>query len=149
MAMKDDGRKDPYDLDEEPELTDEELDYFKEKLMAERAKLLTRLERHRDEAVAHDETTGDDADIASRQIDRMYQMKLASKERKLMNQINLALGKFEDGDYGICEGSGEVIRRKRLEMRPWTRYSVEYKEQLERQKGAGRAMDGDSRFPFE
>ena len=35
MARKDDGRKDPYDLDEEPELTDEELDYFKGKLMAD------------------------------------------------------------------------------------------------------------------
>jgi len=149
MSKQDDGRKDPYDLDEEAELTDEELVYFKEKLMAERAKLLTRLDRHRDEAVAHDETTGDDADIASRQIDRMYQMKLASKERKLLNQINLALGKFEDGDYGICEGSGEVIRRKRLEMRPWTRYSVEYKEQLERQKGSRGGEVDPSRFPFE
>ena len=56
-----------------------------QKLMAERK--LSRARKHRDEAVAHDETTGDDADIASRQIDRMYQMKLASKERKLLNQI--------------------------------------------------------------
>ena len=95
------------------------------------------------------QTSGDDADIASRQIDRMYQMKLASKERKLLNQINLALGKFEDGDYGICEGSGEVIHRKRLEMRPWTRYSVEYKEQLERQKGTRGTESDPSRFPFE
>ena len=35
MSKKDDGRKDPYDLDEEAELTDEELAYFKEKLMAQ------------------------------------------------------------------------------------------------------------------
>lgn len=136
MAGLNEDRTDPYDLDEELELTEEELDYFKEKLVGERAKLIARLDRHRDEAVVHDETTGDDADIAARQIDRMYQMKLADKERKLLNQIDRALGKFKEGDYGICEGSGEVIRRKRLEMRPWTRYSVEYKEQLERQKGA-------------
>ena len=135
MASLNDGRIDPYDLDEEQELTEAELDYFKEKLLAERTKLISRLDRHRDEAVVHDETTGDDADIAARQIDRMYQMKLADKERKLLNQIERALSKFKEGEYGICEGSGEVIRRKRLEMRPWTRYSVEYKEQLERQKG--------------
>ena len=42
--------------------------------------------------------------------------------------------KFEEGEYGVCEGMGEPISYKRLELRPWTRYSVEYKEQVERER---------------
>ena len=61
-------------------------------------------------------------------------MKLVDKERKLLNQIQRAIGKFAEGEYGICEGTGDYISRKRLELRPWTRYSVHYKEMLERQK---------------
>ncbi len=61
-------------------------------------------------------------------------MRFADKERKLLVQITSALEKLEEGDYGVCEGTGEPIAIKRLELRPWTRYSVEYKEQVERER---------------
>ena len=59
------------------------------------------------------------------------------KERKLLNQIELALRKIAEEEYGFCEGTGEPISKKRLALRPWTRYSIEYKEELERRKKQG------------
>ena len=46
----------------------------------------------------------------------------------------LSLEKMHTGEYGVCEGTDEPIGFKRLELRPWTRYSVGYKEMLEREK---------------
>ena len=128
------GRIDPFDLEDETELTAKELGHYKGLLLAERTKIVDRLQRHMGDALEEDSGPGDEVDMANRQVDRQYQMKIADKERKLLSQIDRALGKFISGDYGICEGSGEVIRRKRLQMRPWTRYSIQHKEQLERQK---------------
>jgi DnaK suppressor protein len=76
-------------------------------------------------------------DVATRQSEQAYFLRIADKEKKLLSQIDRALAKFERGTYGICEGTGEPIGVKRLMLRPWTRYSLEYKEALEREtKGA-------------
>lgn len=50
---------------------------------------------------------------------------LMDSERKLLEQINEALQRIEDGRYGICEGGGELIPRKRLEAVPWAKYCVD------------------------
>ncbi|MBX3211155.1 MAG: TraR/DksA C4-type zinc finger protein [Labilithrix sp.] len=65
-------------------------------------------------------------------------LRLADKERKLLVEIDRALAKFESDTYGICEGTGEPIGLRRLEARPWTRFSIAYKEQLERERAAKR-----------
>ncbi len=77
-------------------------------------------------------------DVANRVSEQAYLLRLSDKEQKLLKQVNKALAKFELGEYGICEGTGEPIIFKRLKARPWTRYSIEYKEQLERERGKHR-----------
>ena len=63
-----------------------------------------------------------------------YLIRFADKERKLLSEIEHALEKMRAGEYGVCEGTEEPIGFKRLELRPWTRYSVAYKEQMERDR---------------
>jgi DnaK suppressor protein len=65
-------------------------------------------------------------------------IRFAGKERKLLIEIEHALEKMNTGEYGVCEGTGDPIGYKRLELRPWTRYSVAYKEQLERERSQHR-----------
>ena len=81
-----------------------------------------------------DQVRGDDADAAEGEIDSAMRARLQDKNRKLLNEIEHALRKFDDGSYGICEGSDEYISKKRLKLRPWTRYSVEYKEIVDKKK---------------
>jgi len=122
------------DYDDDEELTGMELDGFREKLRGEANRVHERLQRHSDGVTAAEGTLPDEVDQASRESEKTYLLKLADKERKLLVQINRALGKFDQGTYGICEGTGDFIRRKRLELRPWTRYSIHHKELLESQK---------------
>ncbi|MEZ4459791.1 MAG: TraR/DksA C4-type zinc finger protein [bacterium] len=125
---------------ENDELTESDREHFKQRLLQEREAVLSRLNKHLNEAMVDDDRPADELDQAGRISDQAYLMRLADKEQKLIKQIDRALGKFESGEFGLCEGTGEPISRKRLEVRPWTRYSIEYKEQLEREMGKSRRL---------
>ncbi len=122
--------------DDDEDFSKEELDYFRKRLESERNSVTERL-RLRLENMTDDERPADELDQAGRMSDQAFILRLADKERKLLQQIELAIGKIQSGDYGICEGTDEIISRKRLVLRPWTRYSIEYKEELERAKKQG------------
>ena len=62
------------------------------------------------------------------------QLRILDKEVKLLREIERALKKFESKDFGLCEGTMEPIGYARLKARPWARYSVTHKEELERQQ---------------
>jgi DnaK suppressor protein len=122
------------EIDDDDDLSQEELDQFLGLLQAEKRRLQTAIERHTADLLTSETGLSEEVDLANRQAERATQMKLVDKERKLLSQIQRALSKFAEGDYGICEGTGDMISRKRLALRPWTRYCVHYKEMLERQK---------------
>lgn len=114
---------------------DEELLELKEILLLERKKILTHLEEVQSESTAElSELTGDSADLASVEISQSSRSKLGIRQRKLLSKIDHALGKFEDGTYGICELTGEEIPIARLRARPVAQYTVEAKEELERKE---------------
>ena len=115
-------------------LTKKELKHFQERLLEEKAKILDRFNDHIDEANLNQGPMADEADLAEVASNQAVLLRLADKERKLLNEINHALNKIKDGEYGICEGTGDFIGLKRLEIRPWTRYSIVYKERLEKEK---------------
>ena len=105
-----------------------------EKLVSERDRVLQGHGAHLSDAISNVDPLSDEMDVAQRHTEQAYLMRFADKERKLLVQITNALEKLETGEYGVCEGTGEPISLKRLELRPWTRYSVEYKEQVERER---------------
>ncbi len=76
----------------------------------------------------------DEIDLASVTIEHELTFRLLDRSRKLLREINHALAKFETGDFGYCEGTGEIIPKKRLELAPWARHSVEHKQNLEIRK---------------
>ena len=49
---------------------------------------------------------------------------LVDSERKILVEVYDALGRIEDGTYGICQGRGELIPKQRLRAIPWARYCV-------------------------
>ena len=70
-------------------------------------------------------STGQHQDVALRILD---------KEVKLLREVERALKKFEKEEYGLCEGTMKPIGYARLKARPWARYSVTHKEEMERQQ---------------
>lgn len=105
----------------------ERLNYFKEKLVAEKALLedelqnLGQKDEHGDWSAtpeAHGDIDGDDADQAEFIQDFDSKVaRLGSLEVKY-NQVVGALERIENGTYGICLKSGKPIEEDRLEANP-------------------------------
>jgi len=74
--------------------------------------------------VQFDEESGEGDTIA---VERGRDLALAAQAMDMIEEIDHALTKFDEGAYGICEVSGEPIPQERLEAIPWAREKVEYK----------------------
>ena len=96
-----------------------------------RLEVLARIERHEAPSRQAPEPLPDEIDQASLETETGVLLRILDKERNLLREIERALEKFGNGGYGICEGTGEPIEVKRLLVRPWARYSVAFKEELE------------------
>ena len=73
-------------------------------------------------------------DRATEEIERSFELKTRDRERKLINKINEALKRIDDGSYGYCEETGEPIGIKRLEARPVATLSLEAQEMHEKKE---------------
>lgn len=107
-------------------------EYFRNKLLAWKRELLN----ESNETIVHLQESSvsepDLADRASLETDRALELRTRDRERKLIQKINEALLRIEDGSYGYCEETGEPIAIKRLEARPIATLSIEAQERHER-----------------
>ena len=127
-------------------LTKKELEHFKKKLLEEKKKVLEELGDLQSSNLM--QTIADQSgevskysyhlgDTSSLSYGREFSMGLAERQSKYLEQVDQALQRIEDGSYGICLITGEIIPVERLEEVPVAKYSVKGKEILERQKRAG------------
>lgn len=77
-------------------------------------------------------------DAGSDAYDRDFALSMLSKEQDALYEINEALGRLDRGVYGVCELSGKKIPDERLEALPYTRYTREMQEQIERDNLGGK-----------
>ena len=73
-------------------------------------------------------------DRATEEIERSFELRTRDRERKLINKIDEALKRIDDGSYGYCEETGEPIGIKRLEARPVATLSLEAQEMHEKKE---------------
>lgn len=74
------------------------------------------------------------ADAGSDAYDRDFALSMLSKEQSSLYEIDEALKRIEDGNYGICEISEKPIPHARLEALPFTRYTVDCQAELEKRQ---------------
>ena len=107
-------------------------EYFKQKLLSWKNELLKESSQTLNNLQSDNEAKPDITDRASEEIDRSFELRTRDRERKLINKINSALQRIEDGTYGYCEETGEPIGLKRLEARPVATLSLEAQEMHEK-----------------
>ncbi len=78
---------------------------------------------------------GDSVDQASQSIEKELMFELSDNERGMLDMIDAAIRKIDNGTYGVCEATQKPISRARLEAIPYARYSIEYQNQLENKTG--------------
>jgi len=126
--------KDYHPAEDEPFMSDRQLEYFRRKLTDWKDGIQ---ESNRDtiegmQAGTHN--TPDIADRASEETDRALELRTRDRQRKLVSKIDAALRRIEDGSYGYCESTGEPISLKRLDARPIATLSLEAQERHERKE---------------
>lgn len=133
-------------------LSPEDLKHFEQRLLAERAKIMREMGHlestvlkvnPRDSAGELSGYSFHMADAGTDSMEREKAFDIASKEGRLLMEIDDALRRLYGGAYGICEVSGKPISRARLEALPWARLSLEEQEKLEKEQRAGRLAPGN------
>lgn len=119
---------------------DVDIEHFKQMLLEKRREILHNVSEIEDEALKKSrlDAAGDlssmpihMADIGTDNYEQEFALGLMDSERQLLREIDDALGRVEEGTYGICEGTGKSIPKARLEAQPWARYGVEYARMME------------------
>jgi DnaK suppressor protein len=93
--------------------------------------------------VTSGEPSGDIYDQASSERDRELGLLLGDREREKLRNIDEALLKIEEGEYGICEECEEDIPLGRLKVVPFARYCVKCKADIEKQQAQTRRFEED------
>jgi len=120
--------------DKEPFMNERQRDYFRQKLAIWRDDILKETKETLQHLQDENQNHPDLADRASSETDRAIELRARDRQRKLINKIDAAIGRIDDGTYGYCEETGEPIALKRLEARPIATLSVEAQERHERRE---------------
>ena len=107
-------------------------EYFRQKLVSWKQNLLKESSQTLNNLQNENEAKPDITDRASEEIDRSFELRTRDRERKLINKIDAALQRIEDGSYGYCDETGDPISIKRLEARPVATLSLEAQEMHEK-----------------
>jgi DnaK suppressor protein len=120
--------------DSEPFMNERHRVYFRNKLVAWKEEIVraNRETLH----ILHEDSAqhADLADRATSETDRALELRARDRQRKLINKIDAALARIEEGTYGFCEETGEPIGLRRLDARPIATLSLEAQERHERRE---------------
>jgi DnaK suppressor protein len=107
---------------------------MKQKLFEMKEQILKQLVSESDEfqEIVDDMEPKDLADIAADDIDRRILEVLGSQEIKRLQLIDSALGRIENGHYGICMSCGKKIPHERLQAIPYAILCIDCKSSEER-----------------
>ena len=106
---------------------------YRDKLMARREGLVGQVmeaemySRERDS-----EATQDPADMAANAYTKELLFSMSANDRRLLDLIDEALVRAENGGFGNCVHCGDVLQDKRLEAVPWARHCLRCQDLQER-----------------
>ena len=112
---------------------------FRKRLLEERKRVQEAIDYLHEEnpGSIQDETQDSTADnhpgdMATITFDRELDYTLEENEGRLLQAIDAALTRMDDGSYGVCVSCGQPIGAERLEALPWTTQCIDCKRKEER-----------------
>jgi len=120
-----------------------DLKVFKESLIKIKTKLLAQILNVEKENLrtSQKDASGDlssytihMADVATDSYDREFSLSMASVEQKAVYEIDEALKRIDEGDYGLCLTCGKQIAKNRLKAVPFAKYCIACQSEEESKK---------------
>ena len=104
--------------------TGKELESFKKKLQSTRSKLAFDADHlesdvHFGGGISEGVTLNHPADAGSDTFEMDFSMEQLENKENLLYEIDQALGKIENGGYGVCDNCSNTIPKARLEAIPF------------------------------
>jgi DnaK suppressor protein len=96
----------------------------KAKLLQSKMELLNRVKEAKSN-FDNEDRGGDEADQTVRVLAEQEFLNMTDRLRNQLMEIESALARIENGSFGFCEETEEVIEPDRLKAIPWTRLSIE------------------------
>jgi len=113
---------------------------YRDKLLARREGLVGQVQAAEAYSRERDaEATQDPADLAANAYTKELMVSMSANDRQLLESIDAALDRIENGKYGKCIHCGQPIQEKRLEAVPWARHCLPCQDLNER----GLLSDGE------
>ena len=108
------------------------LEQYRKKLVDKRRELTAAYTKNRHYGRESDEGgTQDLADKASSSYTKEFLYSLSNTERTILEQVDRAIDRMNEGEYGTCMECAEKISKKRLDAVPWARFCVPCQERIE------------------
>lgn len=117
--------------EDEEYMCDLHLAYFRQKLLDWRQSLVEESQQTINHLRGEVRDVSDEAERASRETENSFELRTRDRYRKLLNKIDKALARIDDGSYGFCEETDEEIGLKRLEVRPIATLTLDAQERWE------------------
>jgi len=110
-----------------------EMEKYRRSLLAKKDEISQELVKNKDAGQENsDESTQDIADKATSSYTKEFLFSLSDTERTLVQQIDQALARIDEGTYGTCTHCASPLMEKRLEAVPWTPYCLDCMELSEK-----------------
>ena len=106
--------------------------YFRKRLLDWKADLLDSSQTSLVQLAEDQLKTPELSDRAASETNKAVEFRARDRARKLINKIDQALQRLDDGSYGYCEETEEKISTKRLIARPVATLTVEAQAEKER-----------------
>jgi DnaK suppressor protein len=74
----------------------------------------------------------DIGDMSANTYSRDVLLNLSENQRQKIRDIDVALERLAQGEYGICARCGDEIAPRRMEVRPFSRYCIDCKTDVEK-----------------
>lgn len=109
----------------------QKLEYFRDLLMWQRREATEDLRADRTAAREGDDGEEDISEIWEIDLNRSISLELANRQPHLIQDIDDALDRIENGTYGQCVRCGKPLYKERLEAMPTAKYGPKCQAAIE------------------
>ena len=123
------------------------LNLFRSQLESIRSELLGDVEKS-NQNIKESETgqMADISDHAARTYNRQLEGELGEQEWQKLKQVDVAIEKISDGDYGVCAQCEDSIPEARLKVVPYTEFCTQCLSEIEKNSQATSLNDKNNLF---
>jgi DnaK suppressor protein len=109
----------------------QKLEYFRNLLLEQRRQATEDLRADKSTALEGDDGVEDSGEMSELDLNRSTALNLATRQTQLIEEINEALQRIEDGTYGQCVRCGKPLDEERLKAMPTAKYDAECQAAIE------------------